>query len=60
MFANLHSTTEYLSNRFVYWHPATGFGVRMKFNKISKTNVSIDFGFSKDFFGIDLTLGEIF
>ena len=60
VFANLHSTTEYLSNRFVYWHPATGFGVRMKFNKISKTNVSIDFGFSKDFFGIDLTLGEIF
>ena len=60
VFANLHSTSEYLTDRFVYWHPATGFGVRLKFNKISKTNVSVDFGFSKDFFGIDLTLGEIF
>jgi hypothetical protein len=34
--------------------------VRLKFNKISQTNISVDFGFSKDFFGIDLTLGEVF
>ena len=60
VFANLHSTSEYLTDRFVYWHPATGFGVRLKFNKISKTNISVDFGFSKDFFGVDLALGEIF
>ena len=60
VFANLHSTSEYLSDRFVYWHPAAGFGLRLKFNKISKTNISVDFGFSKDFFGIDLALGEIF
>jgi len=32
----------------------------LKFNKISKTNISLDFGFSKDFFGIDLALGELF
>lgn len=60
LFANLHSTSEYLTDRFVYWHPAAGFGVRLKFNKISKTNISLDFGFSKDFFGVDLALGEIF
>jgi len=60
IFSNLHTTSEYLTDRFVYWHPAAGFGVRLKFNKISKTNISLDFGFSKDFFGIDLALGEIF
>jgi len=60
LFANLHSTSEYLTDRFVYWHPAAGCGVRLKFNKISQTNISVDFGFSKDFFGIDLTLGEVF
>jgi hypothetical protein len=60
LFANLHSTSEYLTDRFVYWHPAAGCGVRLKFNKISQTNISVDFGFSKDFFGIDLALGEIF
>lgn len=60
VFANLHSASEYLSDRFVYWHPAAGCGVRLKFNKISQTNISLDFGFSKDFFGIDIALGEIF
>ena len=60
VFANLHSASEYLTDRFVYWHPAAGCGVRLKFNKISQTNISLDFGFSKDFFGIDLALGEIF
>jgi hypothetical protein len=60
IFSNLHTTSEYLTDRFVYWHPAAGFGVRLKFNKISQTNISVDFGFSKDFFGIDLTLGEVF
>ena len=60
VFANLHSTSEYLTDRFVYWHPAAGCGVRLKFNKISQTNISVDFGFSKDFFGIDLALGEVF
>jgi len=60
VFSNLHTTSEYLTDRFVYWHPAAGFGMRLKFNKISKTNISLDFGFSKDFFGIDLALGELF
>lgn len=60
LFANLHSASEYLTDRFVYWHPAAGCGVRLKFNKISQTNISVDFGFSKDFFGIDLALGEVF
>ena len=60
LFTNIHSVSEYQGNNFAYWHPAAGAGLRIKFNKISKTNISLDFGFSKDFFGIDLALGEIF
>jgi len=60
LFANLHSVSEYLGNQFEYWHPAGGAGLRIKFNKISRTNIGIDLGLSKDFTGIYLSLGEAF
>jgi hypothetical protein len=60
VFANLHSVSEYQGNQFVYWHPAAGTGLRIKFNKISRSNIGIDFGMSKDFTGIYLSLGEVF
>ena len=60
LFANLHSVSEYHGNQFVYWHPAGGAGLRIKFNKISRTNIGIDFGVSKDYAGIYLSLGEVF
>lgn len=60
LFANMHSVSEYLTDRFVYWHPAAGAGVRLKFNKISRTNIGLDFGVSKDYFSIDISLGEVF
>ena len=60
LFANLHTVSEYQHNNFVYWHPAAGAGLRIKFNKISRTNIGMDLGFSKDFVGFYLTLGEAF
>jgi hypothetical protein len=60
LFANLHSVSEYHGNDFTYWHPAAGTGLRIKFNKISKTNIALDFAMSKDFAGIYLALGEAF
>ncbi len=60
LFANLHSVSEYQGNDFDYWHPAAGTGLRIKFNKISRTNIALDFAMSKDFAGIYLALGEAF
>jgi len=60
VFANIHSVSEYQGNNFVYWHPAAGAGLRIKFNKISRTNIGIDIATSKDFTGVYLSLGEAF
>jgi hypothetical protein len=60
LFANLHGVSEFETGKFSYWHPAAGFGLRVKFNKLSKTNVAIDAGFSKGYGAVYLTLGEVF
>jgi len=60
VFANLNSASQLVSNRFEYWNPAGGTGLRLKFNKKSDTNICIDYGFSKDYSGITLGLGEAF
>jgi Omp85 superfamily domain len=60
LFTNLHSVSEYQGNRLEYWHPAAGAGLRIKFNKISRTNIGFDLAMSKDFTGIYLSLGEAF
>jgi hypothetical protein len=60
LFVNIHAVSEYHGNDFVYWHPAAGAGLRIKFNKISRTNIALDIARSKDFTGIYLSLGEAF
>jgi hypothetical protein len=60
IFSNIHSVSEYQNNHFEYWHPAAGAGLRIKFNKISRTNIGVDLAMSKDFTGIYLSLGEAF
>ena len=60
VFSNLHSVSEYQGNQLVYWHPAAGAGLRIKFNKISRTNIGIDFAISKERAGIYVSLGEAF
>jgi hypothetical protein len=61
IFANAESESELNSNRLETISPAFGFGLRIKFNKFSNTNVCIDFGIGKGgshgFFG---NLGEDF
>jgi hypothetical protein len=60
LFASVTSPSDYKTQNFNYWHPAGGAGVRLKFNKYSNTNVTLDFGFSKDFASVYLNIGEAF
>lgn len=61
VFMNAQTVSEWPTNKFEVIAPAGGAGLRLKFNKHSKTNVAIDYGFgaggSQGFF---LNLGEVF
>jgi hypothetical protein len=60
VFANMNSVSQPNTNRFSYWHPASGTGLRVKFNKSSGTNIAIDYGFSKNYSSVRVGLGEAF
>ena len=60
VFTNITSASQYDTNNFEYWHPAAGCGLRIKFNKYTKVNVALDFGFSKTYAGLYLNIGEAF
>lgn len=60
LFANINSVTQPITNRYVYWNPAGGGGLRIKFNKKSDTNIGIDYAFSRDYSALLLNLGEAF
>lgn len=61
VFANAQSFSEYPSNSFKTVAPAAGFGLRIKFNKYSRTNIAIDYGFGQGGSqGIFVNLGEVF
>jgi len=60
VFANATSASQYGTQQFTYWHPAAGAGVRIKFNKYSRTNVTLDYGFSKGYQSVYLNIGEVF
>ena len=60
VFANAQSYTEPASNKFEYIKPAAGIGLRIKFNKRSNTNVTLDFAIGKNSFNWYLNLGEFF
>jgi hypothetical protein len=61
LFGNLQSFSEIDSWRFETAAPAGGLGLRIKLNKYSRTNISIDYGWgrqgSRGFF---VNLGEVF
>ncbi|GHN00011.1 hypothetical protein WSM22_15000 [Cytophagales bacterium WSM2-2] len=60
-FINAQSFSEWPSNTFQSIAPAGGFGLRIKFNKYSRTNIAIDYGFGKGGSqGIFVNLGEVF
>lgn len=60
VFGSVTSASEYESQHFLYWHPAGGAGVRMKFNKYSDTNIGFDFALSKGFATVYLFIGEAY
>ncbi|MFI5158664.1 MAG: hypothetical protein ACHQF4_07340, partial [Sphingobacteriales bacterium] len=59
LFADINSVSG-SNTLFTSWHPAAGTGIRVKFNKSSKTNIGIDYGFSKGYNAVILNLGEAF
>jgi hypothetical protein len=61
VFANAQSFTDWPSNSYRNIAPAAGFGLRTKFNKYSRTNIAIDYGFGQNGSqGIFVNLGEVF
>ena len=60
LFGNINSASQPKNNRFVYFNPAGGGGLRIKFNKKSDTNIAIDYGFSRDYSSLSVGLGEAF
>jgi len=60
VFGSVTSASEYDTQHFLYWHPAGGVGVRMKFNKYSDANIGFDVAVSKGFVNVYLFIGEAF
>jgi len=61
VFVNAQSFSEWPSNTFQSVAPAAGLGMRIKFNKYSRTNVAIDYGFGQGGSqGVFVNLGEVF
>jgi hypothetical protein len=60
VFANASSASEFDTQNFKYWKPGGGAGLRVKLNKFSDTNLSLDVAFSKDYWGVWLNIGEMF
>ena len=60
VFANANTVSGPKSTFLISWNPGAGAGLRIKMNKRSGTNIALNYGFSKDYSGLKLTLGEVF
>ena len=61
IFANGESFSEEATDQFARIYMGYGAGIRIKFNKFSKTNVAIDYAFGSDGSrGVFINLGEVF
>ncbi len=61
LFANAQSFTQISDDEFQVVEPGAGFGIRVKLNKFSRTNLAVDYGFGIDGSqGFAVNLGEIF
>ena len=61
VFANAQSFSEETNGQFARIYAGYGAGVRIKFNKFSRTNVAIDYGLGTDGSkGVFINLGEVF
>ena len=60
-FANVESLSAVQGTKLERLQPAAGPGLRIKLNKISKTNIAIDYGFGREGSrGFFVNLGEAF
>ncbi len=60
VFANVNTVSGNGKNLFSSLNPAAGTGLRIKFNKGSRTNIGIDYGVSKNYSSVIFSLGEAF
>jgi len=61
VFANAQSYSEWTTNKFEKILPGVGAGLRLKFNKHSRTNLAVDYAFGLNGSGgIFVNLGEVF
>ena len=61
VFANAQSFSNWPTAKFTTVAPAAGLGIRIKVNKLSRTNIAIDYGFGvKGSRGLFVNLGEVF
>ena len=61
IFANVESFTDYPSNKFTTAAPGWGAGLRVKLNKHSGTNITVDYGFGlHKSNGLTINIGEVF
>jgi hypothetical protein len=60
LFASVTAPSQYSTQNFKYLHPAGGAGLRLKFNKYSRTNITLDWGMSKDYWSFYINIGEAF
>lgn len=59
-FMNVSSASEFNTQHFRYWQVGGGVGLRLKMNKYSNTNIAVDLGFSQNYWGVWLNIGEVF
>lgn len=59
-FANASSASEYNTQHFKHWQLGAGAGVRLKLNKYSNSNLAFDLAFSKNYWSVWLSIGEMF
>ncbi|WP_188812704.1 BamA/TamA family outer membrane protein [Hymenobacter cavernae] len=61
LFTNAQTVSERITHNFEKVVPAAGFGLRLSMNKISRTNLAVDYGFGADGSrGLTFNLGEVF
>lgn len=61
VFANLQTFSSDISNQFSNSFTGYGFGVRLKLNKVSNTNLALDYGFGQNgSHGFFVNIGEVF
>ncbi|OUJ73378.1 BamA/TamA family outer membrane protein [Hymenobacter crusticola] len=61
LFTNAQAVSERVTHNFEKVVPAAGFGLRLSMNKVSRTNLAVDYGFGADGSrGLTFNLGEVF